>query len=89
MITDGTPNSCPNTATTAEAAAVAAQYASGSPPIRTYVIAVGTVGASDWTPTDWNQIAASGNTSQYYQGKSQSEIETSLSTIRNAFSACP
>lgn len=89
MITDGTPNSCPNTATTAEAAAVAAQYASGSPPIRTYVIGVGTVGATDWTPTDWNQIAASGNTSQFYQGKSQSEIETSLSTIRNAFSACP
>lgn len=88
FLTDGVPNACPDTATMTEAATVAQQFANGTPSIKTYVIAVGSTTETDWTPTQWNQLAVAGGTAAFYPATSQAQISTSLTAIRDSVAAC-
>ncbi|MBI5537533.1 MAG: VWA domain-containing protein [Deltaproteobacteria bacterium] len=90
MLTDGIPNDCGTNPSTIDAVNAVQPYAAGTPKVPTYVVGVGDPGQSyDWTPADWNQIAAAGGTGQFYEGKSQAEILADLDAIRTAFATCP
>lgn len=88
LLTDGLPNICTNNADTPnDLIPIAQQYATGSPPVLTYVIGIGT--GSSPTLAQWSQIAAAGGTGAATLTNSAIEIQNALSSIRAQFKTCP
>jgi len=85
MITDGLDNIC-STTTPPEASTitVAQTFALGSPPVKTYVISIG----SDNPAASWNNIAAAGGTVSAFPTNSALEIQNALNSIRAQFTQC-
>ncbi len=89
MITDGLPTDCAPNDTTAAVAAIAQAYATGTPKVLTFVVAVGGLAAdTDWTPADWNLIAQAGGTVSFHPANTQAQLQTELDSIRNSFAVC-
>ncbi len=89
LIADGLPNECTGfTTTPADYTTTANAYATGSPPIKTYVIGVGNT-ANAQTPAEWNQVASAGGTGTAYIANTAANVATALASIRSAFKTCP
>jgi hypothetical protein len=85
LIADGLANTCSTPDVPTEVASLVATYASGSPPVRTFVIAIGT----DVPVSSWDAIAGAGGT-----GKARlvvtgaPGIEAALNQIRTKGACC-
>ncbi len=86
LIADGLPNICTNNPDVpTDLLPIVSQYASGAPPVVTYVIGIG----SGVTLANWNQIAAAGGTGSAYLASSAAEVQSALASIRTGFKVCP
>jgi hypothetical protein len=84
LIADGLPNDCSIPDIPTEVANVAAAYASGSPPVRTFVIAIG----FDVPTSKWDAIAAAGGTGSAQVVTGAASVEAALNKIRTKGACC-
>ncbi len=83
FITDGDPTVCDTNI--ANIANIAASFANGAPPIKTYVIGID----NSVSLANLNQIAFAGGTGSAISTVSALDIQNALNSIRASFATCP